>query len=399
MTKNLNDRFVAGIKSATRENYFDTKTRGLVLRVGPKSKTWFFTYRNGGPTQWVRLGDYPTRKLADARTLALDQRHAIEVDGKDPAAEKRNPPPPPAAEPAAFTFKDFVPTFLAFQQGRVKMWKDDRAMIARYLTPAWGPIPLTDITRRHVHEVLDTVAGKGLTVGVNRLQALISRIFTVALDRSLIDAHPAARLIKRFPEAPSTRVLTDDELRALWTGLDAQPGGAAEAVRLRLLLGQRGEETAGMLWAELDLKDAVWSLPASRTKNRRPHTVPLPPTALAVLKARRQAVPPDELRVFPALTLTSDAHRALAVIHDGAYEWKDLRRTVASRLAGLGFDETTIGRVLNHARTTVTAKHYNQHAYLEETRGALKAWDTELHRILTNAAKKKGRLLRLRSRS
>ena len=51
MTKNLNDRFVAGGKSATRNNYFDTKVRGLALRVSPRAKVWYFTYRKGGPTE------------------------------------------------------------------------------------------------------------------------------------------------------------------------------------------------------------------------------------------------------------------------------------------------------------------------------------------------------------
>ena len=120
MTKTLNDRFVAGIKGATRENYFDTKVRGLALRVSPRAKTWYFTYRRGGPTQWLRLGDYPAVKLAEARTLALEQRHAVDVDGKDPAAERRIPTPEPEPSPTVFTFADFVPTFIAFQKGRVR---------------------------------------------------------------------------------------------------------------------------------------------------------------------------------------------------------------------------------------------------------------------------------------
>ena len=100
-------------------------------------------------------------------------------------------------------------------------------------------------------------------------------MFTVALNRGLIDAHPAARIIKRFKEQARDRVLTDDELRALWAGLDAQPGAASDAVRLRLLLGQRGAETAGMRWSELDLDAALWSLPRperrrSSARTRRP---------------------------------------------------------------------------------------------------------------------------------
>ena len=89
MTKTLNDRFVAGIRCSTRDNFFDTKARGLALRVSPRAKTWYFTYRNNGPTQWVRLGAYPAVTLAAARVAALEQRHAIDVDGKDPAADRR----------------------------------------------------------------------------------------------------------------------------------------------------------------------------------------------------------------------------------------------------------------------------------------------------------------------
>jgi integrase len=137
-----------------------------------------------------------------------------------------------------------------------------------------------------------------------------------------------------------------------------------------------------MEWVEVDLDSDVWEIPGRRTKNGRPHAVPLATAAKAILKRRCRDLAETEPRVFPALTLRSDDYRELAAIHGGAYEWTDLRRTVATRLASLGFDETTIGRVLNHARYTVTAKHYNKHAYLAEKRTALESWDRELHRII-----------------
>ncbi len=279
----------------------------------------------------------------------------------------------------------------------MKTWEGDRTKIDKYLVPAWGPLPLRAITRTHVHEVLDSAVGKGLTVGVNRLQALISRLFTVALDRGLVDAHPAARMIKRFSETAGTRTLTDDEIRALLEGLDTMPGSAADAIALRLLLGQRGGETVGMTWDELDLDAGVWSLPAARTKNGRPHIVPLPPTTLALLKRRRKAIATDETRVFPGLSLTTEEHKALASLRTG-YTWTDLRRTCATRLAGLGFDETTIGRTLNHARVSVTAKHYNQHPYLDEMRTALTAWDREVGRLRRNEPAPKATVTRISAR-
>jgi len=398
MIKTLTDRFVAGVRSDTQQRFFDANTRGLVLRTGTRRKVWYFSYRYGGRPQWLRLGEYDALSLADARKHVNEQRALLDK-GINPIAERARLNRPAEPAPAVFTFADFVPTFIAFQKGRVSTWQDDENKINRYLLPAWRALPLREIKRSQVHELLEMIAGQGLTTGVNRVQAVISRMFTVALDRSLIDAHPAARLIKRFKEHPRDRVLTDDELRALWTGLDAHPGTASDALRLRLLLAQRGKETAGMRWTELDLDTAVWTLPRPRTKTKqRPHIVALPATALKLLKKRRERVPDDEPRVFPGLELADDDHKALGVIHGGAYEWKDTRRTVATRLADLGFDETVIGRLLNHAKYSITSKHYNTHAYLDEIRQALTAWDTELARILANVPRTRSRVVPMRRR-
>ncbi len=387
----LTDRFISSLRPASRTVYFDAKTKGLALRVAPRGgRTWVFVYRSGGRSpQWMTLGTYPALGLADARARALDKRHAIDVEKRDPAAEERAARAT-AAAPAAvadgasatFTFADMVRLYEAFAKGRKKTWRDDLAMARRHLLPAWGSMPLRAITRAHVHELLDTLVAKGLTTGVNRVQAVISRLFTVALDRSLVDAHPAARMIKRFKERPSDRVLTDDELRALWLALDAHPGAPADTIRLRLLLGHRGGEVIGMRWDEVDLKAGVWHLPGARTKNGRPHSVPLPPSALALLERRRGEAPADAGAVLPGLTQWSDDHRALSAIHGGAYTWKDLRRTVSTRLAARGFSEEVIGRALNHARYTVTARHYIKHGYGAEVRHTLETWDADLADIV-----------------
>ncbi len=383
----LTDRFVSGVRSASRENFFDTKAKGLTLRVAPSgAKSWAFVYRaHGKPPRWMTIGSYPALGLADARKHALDQRKGIEVDGRDPVTERRAA----TKKPAVFTFADFAKVYLAFAKRRKKTWTDDKQKIHKYLIPAWGDLALRDITRTRVHELLDTLVAQGMTTGVNRVQAVISRMFTVALDRSVIDAHPAARMIKRSKEQPRDRVLSDDEIRELWAALDKHPGAAADAVRLRLLLGQRGAEVHRMRWADVDLDSGTWEMPASMTKNARPHTVALPRTALEILIRQRSTATQDEVRVFPKLTMASQDYRALALIHGDRYEWKDLRRTMATRLAELGFAEATIGRCLNHAQFTVTAKHYNQHQYLDEIREALEMWDSEIARILENKKPRK----------
>jgi integrase len=396
---NLTDRFVASARANSRTAYFDTKTRGLALRVTPTgAKTWSFVYRRGGAPKWLTLGSYPAVALTTARALALDKRHVLDVEGRDPAAERleREPIAPPTEPTHVFTFEDLAKLYETFAKGRKKSWRDDVAKTRKYLIPQWGAMPLREITRAHVHELLDRLVAQGMTVGVNRIQAVISRLFTVALDRSLVDAHPAARMIKRFQERPSDRVLTDTELRELWKGLDARPGRAADALRLRLLLGQRGAEVIGIKWEEVDFANKTWELPGARTKNSRPHVVPLPKTALALLRRVRDEVAEKEPRVFPGLTPWTDDLRALSTIHEGAYEWKDLRRTVSTRLAGLGFSEEVIGRTLNHARYTVTSRHYIRHAYLAETRQALETWDAVLADIIAGRKASRSRLVQFR---
>ena len=395
---NLTDRFVRGVRSDTRQNYFDTKVTGLNLRVAPSGrKTWHFVYRVPGKgPQWATLGTYPAASLADARKAALKQRKAVEVDGADPVAERKAMATPP---PTAFTFADMAALYLGLAKRNKKTWKDDEQKIHRYLRPAWGTRPLREITRADVNTLLDTLEADGMTVGLNRMQALISRIFVIALDRSKVDAHPAARMIRRVKERPGDRKLTEDEIRDLWTGLDAHPGPAADAVRLRLLLGQRGAEINGMRWQDVDLDAGVWQLSGEMTKTGEPHTVALPPSALDVLTRRRTATADDETDVFPGLSLQSAGYRALSELHQGQYRWGDLRRTLATGLGNLGFSETVIGRVLNHAKYTVTGKHYAQSPYLAETRAALDAWDEEIDRILHNRKKrKKGSVVAFRGR-
>jgi hypothetical protein len=72
---NLTDRFVASVRAKARITYFDTKTRGLALRITPTgTKTWAFVYRSGATPKWLTLGSYPAVSLATARTVALDSR-------------------------------------------------------------------------------------------------------------------------------------------------------------------------------------------------------------------------------------------------------------------------------------------------------------------------------------
>ena len=389
-------RLVAGLKpEAQPVDWFDALTPGLALRVAPGgAKSWYLFYTVGRTVRRVKLGSWPGVELAKARRLAHDTRGRIDTEGADPAHER-------AEARDVFTVGMLTKLFIeSYAKARKATWRDDQWRIDKYLLPAWKSRPVRDITRQDVHALLDQIAGDGKPIQANRTQALISKLWNFAIDRGHVESNPCHRMAKRAPERPRATVLDDDALRALWRALDGDPGDASDALKLRLLTGQRGGEVHAMTWADVDLDGAVWTIPATSAKNRRAHRVPLAPTALAILLARQQARPKHdtETHVFPGLYHQRKDLRALAAVHEDAYRWHDLRRTVVTRLAALGYGEDLIGRVVNHAKRGITATVYNQFQYDTEKRQALDAWDGELRRIIANKPKARARVVPMRGR-
>jgi integrase len=371
-------RTIAALKpEAKAVDWFDEDTQGFALHVSPGgAKSWYLFYTKARTVRRVRLGAWPDVELAKARRFARHQRDRIDTEGADPAHERRE-----ARD--AFTVGALAKLFIEqHAKGHKRTWKDDQWRIDRYVLPVWKSRPVGDIKRQDVHAVLDQIAADGKPIQANRVQALISKLWNFAIDRGHAEINPCHRMAKRAPERARTTVLSDDAIRVLWAALDADPGDASDALQLRLLTGQRGGEVHRMAWADVDLEGAIWTIPAEAAKNRRAHRVPLAGSALELLKARHEVRPKDETHVFPGLYHQRKDLRALGAVHGDAYRWHDLRRTVVTRLAGLGFLEDTIGRIVNHAKRGITATVYNQHAYDAEKRVALEVWDRELKRIL-----------------
>jgi integrase len=358
-------------------DWFDRTTPGLALRVTPHgARTWYLFYRRGKTARRVKLGTWPALELGGARKLARNTRVRVETAGADPAHERRD-----ARE--AFTVGDLAKLYLEqYAMAHKRTWRDDYWRLERYILPAWNSRVVGDITRGDVHTLLDQIAADGKPIQANRVQALVSKLWNFAIDREHATVNPCYRMGKAAPEHVRVTVLDDDAIRALWRALDAAPNAASDALRVRLLTGQRGGEVHGMEWAEVDLKAGVWTIPAERAKNGQAHRVPLSKAVLDVLKARERARPKNQVRVFPGLYHQRDDLRDLAAVHGDAYRWHDLRRTVATRLAEMGILEKTIGRVLNHAERGVTATVYNQYQYDAEKRAALDAWAVALDAIV-----------------
>jgi integrase len=375
--------------AATQIDWFDRDAKGLALRVAPSGeRVWYFRYRFNGHGRRLKIGDCTDKfGLHAARARAGDLRAELAA-GKDPAAARDA-----ARRGEILTVKQFAPLYVAlYAKGhkKPKTVAEEARWIAKYLVPKWSARPVASITSTDVAALVDRIVADGKKTLANRVQMLISSMWRYAVSRGDAASNPCYRMEKRGGvETPGERVLTDEEIRALFGELDARPGPSSEAIRLRILTGQRGAEVHGMRWADLQWDGdarAIWTIPGSMTKNGQPHRLPIVGEALEIVK-RLEAAQDDktEPRVFPGLDHYARDLRKRRKIHGGAYRWHDLRRTFTTRLAELGIREELLDRLLNHARRGVTATVYNQHQYDADKRTALECWDRELARILANA--------------
>jgi integrase len=229
-------------------------------------------------------------------------------------------------------------------------------------------------------------------ITANRARTSMSAAFSWAMREGLVDQNPVVGTNKAAEERPRERVLSLDELRLIWRATEG-PGDYNTIVRLLLLTGQRREEVAGMRWSELDLDRAQWLLPSERTKNRRPHIVPLSAPALELLQVHPQRVG-RELVFGEGAGGYSGWSRAkerldarLARLRQGSagdpdgsqapWTLHDLRRSFATHASEeLAVAPHVIEAVLNHVSgyKSGVAGVYNRATYLREKTDAMQRW-------------------------
>jgi integrase len=388
---------------------------GLSIRITPHGgKTWAFRYRFGGTQRRLVLGEYPQVGVADAH-LKLAEAKKMLAAGLDPSIDAVTPP---RRIGHTCTVDDVVQRYAAHaaKTMRPSTVKEDLRMLTVEVLPLWRGRLVKEITRTDVMELLKGIEDRGVYVMRNRVAGLLSRFFLFALDEGLIDASPAIKL-RRLRKVHGQRVekargnfLTQEQIRAFWQNVDAIPVTRSLRAALKWLLvtGQRRGEVAGALRGEIDDSAALWTIPATRTKNEREQRLPLPELAMQVLKEADAArVRPQPTRMhrkdrkphdpapspwlFPskrlgkaitagALTCAVVRHRQALGIGNATVH--DIRRSVATWMGEIGIEKDLIAAVLNHAPKGVTDVHYNHATLLGRKREAMERWSTWLMRVI-----------------
>ncbi len=160
-------------------------------------------------------------------------------------------------------------------------------IVRKELVPIWGRRKVEDITRRDVLDLLDGIVDRGAPIMANRVLATIRKFFNWCVDRSIITASPCAGVKAPSQETARDRVLTDEELCAVWQASDRVGWPFGPFVKLLILTAQRRDEVAGIARSELHEHGTQWHLPGARSKNGLANIVPLADTAQAILKSLR----------------------------------------------------------------------------------------------------------------
>jgi integrase len=365
--------------ASERREIADAYMRGLYLVVQPTgSKSWAVRYRHAGKSHKGTLGPYPAFDLKQARDAAAKVLRAV-AEGRDPRQRQ------------AGSVEDAVAQFLQrhCKSYRPKSRSEAERLLRLYVVDKWGRRKLDEITRADVRAMLD---GIDAPVAANRTHSVVRKFFNWAVENDLIAASPVAGVRTPHEEKSRDRVLTDNELRAVWNAAD-KAGVFGSILKLLILTGQRRSEMTEMEWAELDLEAGLWTLPRERVKNDRRHEVPLSRQAVTIIKelprigdgkAAAGARYVFSLNGRTPFNGFKTKERFDAVVNIAPWTIHDLRRTAASGMARLGVSLVVIEKVLNHVSGSLAGivGVYQRHEFAEEKRATLQQWADHVERVV-----------------
>jgi integrase len=338
--------------------------RGLYFIVQPTgSKSWAVRYRLGGRSRKHTIGPYPAFDLKHARDAAGKVLRAV-AEGHSPQHRDVN------------NVAGAVERFLArhCKYYRPGPRKEAERLLRLYIVGPLGGRRLDTVTRADIRAVLDGITAP---VVANRVHSITRTLFNWAVEGDLLASSPVAGIKAPHPQRSRDRVLTDDELRAVWRAADKLDYPFGPIVRMLILTGQRRSEVAKITRSEI--VGDLWTLPRERVKNDRRHEVPLSRQARALL----ESLP----RIGDEFVFTLNGKTPYARFHWGKgrldkmvgiepWTLHDLRRTAASGMARLHINLVVIEKVLNHVSGSLAGivGVYQRHEFAEEKRVALQQW-------------------------
>ena len=352
---------------------------GALSNAGP-SRSWIFQYRLGTQSRRLTIGDASAIKPAKAREIAGNMHAKVRLGG-DPALEKQQ-----AIARSSDTLGNLVQKYLDRQ--RTQLRPGSMSAITRYLQKHCASlhrVPVDSLDRRAVANVLANVEKASGAVSANRVRTALSACFSWAMKEGIAVSNPVVGTSQR-QEKSRERILSAAEIKLVCNGLpDSQYG---TVLKILLLTGARLNEIAQLRWSEIDFQRGVISLSGDRTKNKRPHEVPMSPSVRALLEVQPKNGHENCFRSLDVARHKRELDETITKLNGGEpiphWTHHDLRRSAATGMAEIGVQPHIIEAVLNHisGHKAGVAGIYNRAAYSNEKRDALNRWDSHVLKVV-----------------
>ncbi len=332
----------------------DPSAKGLCVRVSSTGRVFYVVRKIGGRVEWVKLGDVDTVPIEEARKRAAEIALKITA-GENPAEEKR-------IRREEWTFADLFQRWTeeARTKGKRSLGNDEANYRLHLGTIAKKK--LSAITRNNVRSLHAAVGEKSGRYQANRVLALIRAVFNFGINQLDLRIENPAVKITPFKEESRERRLHPDEMPRFFEALATEPNDTMrDYVLLSLLTGGRRSNVLAMHWQDFNLGEALWTIPASASKNGRSMAVPLSSAAMQILEDRAEKYG-QQGYVFPGPGKTGHLVEPkgawMRLLQRAGLEdlrLHDLRRSLASFQIDLGVSLAVVGKVLGHQSQQTTA--------------------------------------------
>lgn len=382
-----------------KKDYKLADSEALYLVVRPNgSKLWRMNYRHLGRQKTLYFGAWPDVNLAAARQRRDEARKQIAA-GIDPTAEKRATTL--ARKVAADnTFKTIAEEWVAKSEceGRAPVTMDKIRWLLGMAYPMIGNLPVAEISPQEVLAVLRKLEATGRYESARRMRSVLSRVFRYAIATARADRDVASDLRGALitPKVQHlAAITTPKEAGALLRAIDGYTGHKTTAIALRLSphLFVRPGELRSAEWSEVDLKAAVWSIPAEKMKMRRPHRVPLSSQVLDIL-AELQPLTGNGRFLFPSFRSPRQCMSENTVngsLRRLGYSQEEMtahgfRAMAATLLNEMGiWNPDAIERQLAHLDTNGVRRAYTRGEYWDERVKMMQHWSDYLDQLRDGA--------------
>lgn len=371
---------------------------GLFLLVTPSGgKLWHFKYRHDKKERKLTFGPYPAISLADARQRRDEARKQV-ANGIDPGALRK-------AQKQADTEKTETFEVIA-REWHMKFsqtWTPGHATtimsrLERDLFPWIGKRPIAEIKAPELLAVLRRVESRGALESAHRIRTIAGQVFRYAVATGRAERDPAADLRGALPQPGEKHLaaITDPkEVAPLLRAIDGYQGHFVVKCALRLapMFFVRPGELRQAEWAEIDLEEAVWNIPASKMKMKQPHIVPLCRRAVEILTELKELTGASRY-VFPSgrsFSRPMSNNAILAALRRMGYDkdtmtghgFRAMARTILDEVLQVRPDY--IEHQLAHAVRDPNGRAYNRTAHLAERRKMMQTWADYLEGLKSGA--------------